>query len=68
MAEITKQEYRNALDALELAIIELGIPDLVDAWGEPRWEPKTGVRHETNAGAVYLVYDAWRTANEIMNR
>ncbi len=68
MANPTEQEYRDALDALELAIIDLGIPDLVQAWGEPRHDPKLGVRPHTNAGAVYRVYDAWRTANEIMNR
>ncbi|WP_299734619.1 hypothetical protein [uncultured Roseobacter sp.] len=68
MPKVTVQEYRNALDALELAIIDLGIPDLVEGWGEPRHRPELGVKPTTNAGAVYRLYDAWKVANEIINR
>lgn len=68
MAEPTKQEYRNAVDALELAVIGLGVPDLVEGWGDPRHRAELGVKLSTNAGAVYRVYDAWRTANELINR
>lgn len=68
MADPTKQEYRDALDELELAIIDLGIPDLVERWGEPRHRPELTVKPTTTAGAIYRLYDAWKTANEIMNR
>ena len=63
----TKQDYRDALDAIELAIIGLGLPDLVERWGEPRHRSELGVKLQTNAGAVYEVYDAWLIANRLMN-
>lgn len=67
MAKYSKQDYRNALDAIELAVIELGIPDLVRGWGEPRHHDKLGVKLPTNCGAIYRLHDAWKTANAIMN-
>lgn len=67
MKKHSKQDYRDALDALELAIIDLGIPDLVEKWGEPRHHGELGVKLPTNCGAVYRLYDAWKTANVIMN-
>lgn len=68
MAEPTKKELMQIIDALELAIIDLGIPDLVEGWAEPRHRSEVGVNLTTNAGVVYRLYDAWRPANEIMNR
>jgi len=63
----TKQEYRDALDALELAVIGVGIPDLVEKWGHPRHRPEIGVVLSTNVEAIYRVYDAWIAANRLMN-
>ncbi len=63
----TKQDYRNALDALELAITELGIADLVQGWAEPRYTPTVRVKLSTTAGTVYRLYDAYARANDIMN-
>ena len=68
MAEPTKQDYRDALDALELAVGALGIADLVNAWGEPRHRPELGVNLKTDCRTVYEVYDAYQTANVLMNR
>lgn len=64
----TREELELAVDQLELAIISLGIPDLVRGWGEPRHRNELGVKLPTDAGTIYEVYDAWKLANAIVNR
>lgn len=63
----TKKELHDALSDLELAVIGLGIPDLVERWAEPRHRPELGVKLPTNAGTVYRVYDAYLAANKLIN-
>lgn len=63
----TAEEYRNALDNLELALTNLGIVDLVRSWGEPRHRPELGVSLKTNCGTVYRIHDAYMVANRMMN-
>lgn len=57
----------HVINSLELAIIDLGIPDIVAGWGEPRHREGIGVKLPTNTETVYRIYDAWKQANEIMN-
>ncbi len=64
----TIKDYRNALDALELAVGELGIDELVRGWGEHRHRDELGVTLGTNCGTIYRVYDAYVVANRMMNR
>lgn len=64
----TIEDYRNALDSLELAVTALGITDLVEGWGEPRHRPELGVSLKTNCGTVYRLYDAYAVANRVINR
>jgi hypothetical protein len=57
----------DTISDMELAIIALGVPDLVDGWGEPRHRQELGVTLRTNAQAVYRLYDAYARANTIIN-
>lgn len=63
----TKQDYRNALDALELAVIGLGINELVEGWGTPRHRPEIGVSLKTDCATVYQIHDALAEATRLMN-
>lgn len=63
----TKQEYRDALDALELSLQDLGLAELVLGWGEPRHRPELGVTLKTTTGAVYQIADALAVAGRLMN-
>lgn len=63
----TAGEVRSALDALELAVIGLGLRDLTDGWGEPRHRPELGVRLRTTAGIVYEIDDAMAEAGRVIN-
>lgn len=63
----TAQEYRDALDGLELALQDLGIADLVRGWGEPRHRPEIGVSLKTTAGTIYEIADALAVAGRLMN-
>ena len=63
----TKQEYRDALDQLEMAVGNLGIAELVGKWGEPRHQGRLGVKLPTNCGDVYRLHDAYMQANRLIN-
>ena len=61
------QEYRNALDHLEMAVGALNLDDLVRRWGDPRHDPKLGVKLPTNTGTIYNIVDAMEEATRLMN-
>jgi len=63
----SKQEYRNALDALELAVQGLGLNELVAGWGEPRHRPEVGVKLPTDCATVYQIHDAMTEATRLVN-
>lgn len=63
----TKQQYRDALDALELAVQGLGIDELVVGWGDPPYRDEIGVKIPTTAGDVYQIHRALTVASQIMN-
>lgn len=63
----TAQEYRDALDALEMAVGELEIVKLVNGWGDPRHNEELGAKLPTTCGTVYRLYDAYIEANRLMN-
>jgi hypothetical protein len=63
----SRQDFRDALDALELAVIGLGLNEIVEGWGEPRHRGEIGVTLKTDAATVYQIYDAMAEATRLMN-
>jgi hypothetical protein len=57
----------DTIGKLELAIIALGVPGLVDVWDEPRHRKGLGVDLKTKDGAIYRLYYAYLEAKAVMN-